>query len=325
MICICFMNLSTFDLNLLRILDALLAENSTVNAGKRLGLSQPAVSAALSRLRHTLGDELFVRQGQGMTPTDYAKSLELPLRAALDGIEGMLVKPKAFDPGTARGTFRLSGSDFFTELLMPKLADKLAKEAPGLRVQMVDLLRDSYVDTIERYEVDIAFIPEIPLPNWADHVPAFRNKFSVIARKNHPSLKSAGVEPGQAIPLDLYCELGHVLFSPEGNLHGLGDQALASIGQQRRVVMSMPVFSGVYHAVASSDLIGLIPDPLAVRVAEKANLEVYQAPMPIEPVTIIMIWHKRSTATPLHQWFRNQIAGILAAYDHDAALPQRYK
>ncbi|MCC0036022.1 MAG: LysR family transcriptional regulator [Hoeflea sp.] len=102
------MNLASFDLNLLRVLDALLREGSTVKAGLRIGLSQPAVSAALGRLRTALQDELFLRRGQGLEPTDYAKSLELPLRDILDGIELMFEKPKLFDPLTAQANFTIS-------------------------------------------------------------------------------------------------------------------------------------------------------------------------------------------------------------------------
>ncbi len=125
------MNMAKFDLNLLRVLDALLHEGSTVRAGARIGLSQPAVSAALGRLRHALGDELFLRHGQGLEPTDYARSLEIPLRKALDGLEALLSGPDNFDPATATLTFKLSGSDFFAEMLMPVLADQVSRDRAG--------------------------------------------------------------------------------------------------------------------------------------------------------------------------------------------------
>jgi len=304
-------NMAAFDLNLLRVLDALLREGSTVKAGKRIGLSQPAVSAALSRLRHALGDELFVRHGKGMEPTDYARSLAVPLRETLDRLEFLLSGPGEFDPSQATQTFKLSGSDFFAEMLMPQLADQVYRRAPGMRVQLVDLVPDSYVETLERYEVDIALIPATSFPEWVDHRPVFRSAFSVIARTGHPGLQRAGIAPGDVVPIDLFCDLGHVLFSPEGNLKALGDAALARVGRERRVAMTMPVFSGVCSAVSESDLIALIPQQLAQRVAPKLGLEIYVAPMPIDPALITMIWHKRSTASPAHCWLRNLIAEIL--------------
>nr|WP_306267994.1 LysR family transcriptional regulator [Pararhizobium sp. IMCC3301] len=305
------MNIKSFDMNLLRVLDALLHEGSTVRAGARIGLSQPAVSAALGRLRLALRDELFIRRGQGLEPTDYARTLAIPLREALDRIEYLLSGPEAFDPALSTDTFKLSGSDFFAEMLMPKLADQLSKRAPGIRVQLVDLVPDNYVETLEHYEVDIALIPATPFPDWVAHQPVFSSNFSVVARSANPRIARAGLAPGDVVPIDLFCDLGHVLFSPEGKLTALGDQALARVGRTRQVKMTMPVFSGVYRAVSESDLIALIPEQLASYIAPKAGLQIYRPPMPIDPPLIHMIWHKRSTANPAHKWLRELIAETL--------------
>ncbi len=304
-------NMASFDLNLLRVLDALLREGSTVRAGARIGLSQPAVSSALGRLRYALGDELFVRRGSGLEPTDFARSLAIPLRETLDRLEGLLEGPGTFDPQGSDAAFKLAGADFFAEMLMPALAERVSRLAPSMRVQLVDLVRENYVGTLERYEVDLALIPRIEFPDWVDHQPVFWSDFAVIARAGHGELAEAGVQAGEAIPVDLFCKLGHVLFSPEGNLRAMGDAALARIGRERRVVMTVPVFSGVYRAVSGSDLIGLMPEQLARHVAGKVGLEVYRPPMQIDPALMCMIWHKRSTATPAHRWLREQIAEIL--------------
>ncbi len=308
-------NLSSFDLNLLRVLDALLREHSTVRAGEHLGLSQPAVSAALGRLRAALGDDLFFRRGQGLEPTEFALSLAAPLRETLDRIESLIQKPGEFNPATSTADFRLSGSDFFAELLMPQLAELLQKSAPSMRVHLVDLVPDSYIDTLDRYEVDIALIPLTDLPGWIDSRPVFRSSFSVIARRRHPRLKRAGVRSGEVVPIDLFCDLGHVLFSPEGNSRAMGDAALAKLGRERRVVMTLPVFSGVYRAVAGSDLIALLPTALANRVAKKVGLDVYRPPMPVPTAQLSMIWHRRYSSNPEHVWLRQQIADLLVPLD----------
>lgn len=117
-------NLNSFDMNLLRVLDALLETSSTTDAGRRVGLSQPAVSAALARLRDALGDPLFVRQGRRLIATDFARTLRDPLRRLLEDTEQLLTGNAAFDPTTSKDTFRLSGSDFYATLLMPALADR---------------------------------------------------------------------------------------------------------------------------------------------------------------------------------------------------------
>ena len=310
-------NLKTFDLNLLRVLAALLHDPSTVRAGERLGLSQPAVSAALGRLRAALGDDLFFRRGRLLEPTVYALSLKDELRQTLERIETLIQGPNLFDPATADVGFRISGSDFFAELLMPRLAETLQAHAPGLRVHLVDLVPDGFVETLDRYEVDLAIVPQAPLPDWIESRPVFRSGFSVIARADHPRLKRAGLSQGDVVPMDLFCDIGHVLFSPEGNSTAMGDDALARVGRERRVVMTMPVFSGVYRAVAGSDLIALLPTALAHHVAQSAGLRVYKAPMAVPTAQLTMIWHRRFSASASHVWLRDQIAGLLASLDEE--------
>jgi DNA-binding transcriptional LysR family regulator len=309
------MNFSGFDLNLLKVLDALLREGSTVRAGQRAGLSQPAVSAALSRLRNALNDPLFVREGRGLVATEFALSLETPLREMLDSVDTMLAGPGNFDPGGSTLSFKISGSDFFSELLMPQLADHLNHVAPQMRVQLVDLVPDSYTDTLERYGVDIALIPFFELPDWVDHRVIFHSKFVTIARRDHPALAAAGIRDGDPIPIELFCSLSHALFSPEGKLRAMGDEALAKAGYSRNVAITMPFFSGIYRAVAQSDLIALMPHQLAAHVADRAGLTLHAPPIPVPVAKICMVWHKRMTNSPSHRWIRDQIARIMAPLD----------
>ena len=304
-------NLSSFDLNLLRVLDALLIEHSTVRAGARLGLSQPAVSGALKRLRLSLGDELFFRSGQKLEATEFALSLKEPLQEILSRVEALIRAQDAFDPATAEHSFRISGSDFFAEMLLPALAEHLRAHAPSLRVHLVDLVPDDRVGTLASHDVDFALLPETSLPGWAEGQPVFSSSFSVIARKAHPSTTELALAPGDVMPLDLFCDLGHVLFSTEGNPKGIGDEALARIGRERNVAMTMPVFSGVYRAVAGSDLIALLPSALAHRIAKSADLNVFKPPIPVEPVRLILIWHRRFSESPPHLWLRNRIIELL--------------
>lgn len=305
-------NLSAFDLNLLRVLDALLREGSTVRAGQLVGLSQPAVSAALGRLRHALGDPLFVRQGQKLVPTSFAVQLEVPLRATLEGIEAFLSGPGAFDPSVATFDFCISSTDYFATMLIPELIAILQREAPGVRLKRVDLPPENYVDAVDRNNADLAIIPEQSLPTWLDHEPLFHPEFAVIARRGHPVLLDAGLAPGEVMPLDTYCELRHVLCSPEGKYRGLGDAALERAGRTRRVVLSVPSFEGVLRAVVTSDLVALLPRDLAERYAASETVTVYASPIPIATPLLYMIWHRRLTGYPPHAWMRGVVRGILA-------------
>lgn len=312
-------NFRTFDLNLLRVLDALLDTGSTVAAARRLHMSQPAVSAALGRLRHALDDPLFVRHGRNLSPTRFASDLQGPLRDLLNQTETLLTGPQGFDPARQERAFRISGSDFFAELMMPQLADHLSRVAPLVRVQLVNLVPDSYIESLEQFDIDLALIPRIEAPSWIEQERVFRSQFSVIARQGHPRLRHAGLSPGDVIPLDLYCDLGHVLFSPDGNLRGMGDAALARMGRERHIAMSLPVFSGVYNAVAASDLIALLPRSLARLVATRLPLDLYAAPMPVPPVDLTMIWHRRLSHAQEHRWLREQLRWILAPLDDPVA------
>ena len=304
-------NLSAFDLNLLRILDALLRDCSTVQAGQRVGLSQPAVSAALGRLRAGLNDPLFVRHGQRLRPTAYAESLAIPLREILDSVETLISGPVDFDPLAATDTFKISGSDFFAEMLMPALGDLFARIAPGVRLQMVDLVPDNFVGTLETYEVDLALIPYGDFPGWIAWRPLFNSSFAMIARNDNSRLRNAGLHSGDRVPMDLFCDLGHILFSPEGKLKAMGDAALATVGRERRVVMTLPVFYGVCSAVAESDHVALVPRQFAHRISAKLDLAVYLPPLPMRLPLIGMIWHKRVTHSPAHSWLRDRIAELM--------------
>lgn len=313
MLSINLMNLSSFDLNLLKVLDALLREGSVTRAASRVGLTQPAVSSALARLRLSLRDELFVRQGQGLVPTDFAVSLQDPLREALEGLERLLSGKQAFDPARSDLVFRIAGIDFFAEMLMPDLARVLAVEAPGMRVQLLDLVPSAYVEMLEREQVDLCLMPRMDVPDWIRSEVLFHSSFVTIARADHPRLERAGVRPGETIPLDLFCDLGHVLLSSDGKLKAMGDQALARMGRERRVVMTLPFFSGIMRVVAETDLVSLVPRQLAERVALGRGLAIYRQPMPIAVPVIAMFWHRRAEATPAQAWLRRRIATLLGA------------
>ena len=303
------MDISKLDMNLVRVLDALLQTGSTVAAASHVGLSQPAVSAALGRLRHALGDELFVRRGQGLEPTDYAKSLTAPLRRNLTELELLLGGPQPFDPATATDIFRLGGSDFFAELLMPRLGRLVSKLAPGVRLQFLNLA-DADLEAMERLEIDLALMPVFPV---RDHVAleiVMRSHMVVVARADHERIRAEGLSPGDVMPLDLYCELGHVVFSTEGKLQALGDAALAETGRRRNVAMTLPFFSALGHVLTATDLIAMLPGQTAQSAARLLDLAVYRLPFAIDPIALAMIWYKRADATPAHQWLRASVRQI---------------
>lgn len=307
------MNFATLDLNLLRILDAVLGEGTTTKAGEKLGLSQSAVSNALNRLRHSLDDALFVRHGNQLVPTDFAASIKDGLREELNRLEGLLTPAEDFDPLQAQGNFKISASDFFAELLMPVLGHHLSHNAPGITTQLVDLVPYNYVESLDRYQADIALMPDTALPEWINREPLFHSSFSVIGSAANPALSI--FKSGDELPLDVFCDLSHVLFSPEGKLSAMGDAALAKVGRRRQVAMTLPVFSGVCRAVLESDLIALVPTQLAQKVSTGFDLKYFKPPFDIDPALIIAIWHKKSDESPMAKWMRQQVFKLMKPLD----------
>lgn len=303
------MNFATLDLNLLRVLDAILTAGSTTKAGERLGVSQSAVSNALNRLRHALGDDLFVRRGNQLVPTDFAVSIKDGLREELNRLESLLSRNDDFDPRQASETFKIAASDFFAELLMPGLGGVLNRKAPKMVAQLVDLVPENYVESIERYNADLALIPDTDAPDWISREVLFRSSFMVVGRVDNPFLTQ--IEDGTELPMETFCALSHVLFSPEGKLAAMGDAALAKVGRKRHVAMTLPVFSGVCRVVSASDLVALVPSQLARKFAPEFGLKVLAPPFEIEPVNIIAIWHRRSDANPMAKWMRQQVFDLL--------------
>jgi DNA-binding transcriptional LysR family regulator len=306
-------DISNVDLNLLRVLDALLIDVSTKKAAVRLNLSQPAVSAALSRLRITFDDPLFLRQGQGLAPTDRALALEYPLKQVLHNIEDLLGQVE-FDPAESTEHFRISGSDFYSEMLMPALGNHLADTAPNIVVHLVDLLPGSHATQFEQSPVDISLFPKSPMPNWLDWRPVFNATFFLMARRGNRVIEEAKLKPGDTIPLDLFCDLHHILYSIDGKPEAMADRALAELNRKRRVVMTVPSFSGVIRCVSVSDRVAFVPSLMASTANKLHGLEIYKSPIDMPKIENIMAWHKKATDTPSHKWLREQLVQVLSTF-----------
>jgi DNA-binding transcriptional LysR family regulator len=304
------MNFASFDLNLLRVFHALLRERSVTRAGDRLALSQPAVSAALSRLRHALGDELFLRQGNAMVPTDRAQALAAPIAEALAALEGALAAATGFDPASAERVFTLAGADFFSNLLMPELFERVAAAAPGITLRLVDNARGDVATLLGEQDVDIALDAPAEIPDWVASLPLFTSPFTVVAARGMAAL--AEVPEGAPMPLDLFCALPHALRSVDGSLTGFTDTALARIGRARRVMLALPHFHAVALAVARGRLIAALPRQFADAVAAELGLASYAPPIPIPAPEISLYWHRRRDHDPAQRWLREQVVRAVA-------------
>ena len=304
------MNFRNLDLNLLRVFDALFSEGSTVAAGRKLGLSQPAASAALGRLRSALSDPLFVRSRTGLEPTDYAMSIAEPIALFLEQLETAL-EPKSFDPAVAKMDFTIVSNDFFASLLMPRLSKSISTEAPYVRVQMIEGRLENYSELVVEGEAEVLLGPDFLIPDTLERDFMFEGKSVIVARSNNRRLKAAGIGPNDDIPLALFCDLPQVLYSAQGGFVGLVDQLLAEMGRSRNVAMAVNTFSGVMHTVDGSDLLGVIPIQFAHDQAVRLGLQCYDLPLEMEPLNLCMAWHPRSSKTPSNLWLRAKIKEAL--------------
>ena len=303
------MNLNSIDLNLLRVFDALMRERSVTRAGEQIGLSQPAVSAALNRLRHLLDDQLFVRRGNDMVPTPRAEDVALPVRAALAEIERAFAGGRAFDPATAERTFTLMGADFFSVWLMPELARRLSNAAPKVVLRLLDSARGDVGRLLQDDSIDAALERPLKVPDWISIELLFRSPFVVIAAKDNPAI--AGIAAGTRLPLDLFCALPQAIRSIDGSVSGFVDAALAEAGRSRRVVLALPHFHGIALSVARSNLIAAVPVQYADLVATDLGLAVFQPPVDVAVPDVQMYWHSRHDNDPGHKWLRSEILAAL--------------
>ena len=226
------MNIYNFDLNLLRVLDALLRERNVSRAAERLSLSQPAVSNALARLRELLDDPLLVRAGRAMQPTPRALALEAPIRHALQQIEHSLIAGEAFDPARSHQRFRIAVTDYVELICMPALMRRLAEHAPGIQLAIQHLTPTLPVEALDNGEVDLVLGRFLEVPSrfhvrrWASET------LQVAVRRDHPLLM-AGLD------LDAFLRLRH-LWVHGGQTRGMVDQWLEAQGLERKVVYTTP-------------------------------------------------------------------------------------
>jgi DNA-binding transcriptional LysR family regulator len=307
------MNFATFDLNLLRVFDALMRERSVTRAGALIGLSQPAVSNALGRLRHALNDELFVRRANDMIPTPRADALAERVREALAQVEQALYGDARFDPAHAERIFTLMGADFFATLLMPDLAERVAKIAPGIALRMVDSASGDVERLLRENVIDVALERPLEMPDSISRQLLFRSPFAVIAARGHKALRKAEVKPGSVLPLKLFCALPHAIRSIDGTMGGMVDDALHSAGAKRTVMLALPNFQGIGRAVSLGRLIASVPVQFANAVAKELDLAVYLPPVEVPVPEIRMYWHKRHDRNPAHRWLRDQAAAAADA------------
>jgi len=294
-------NLRRLDLNLLVTLDVLLAEHNVTRAAERLNFSQPSVSVHLAKLRDIFDDPLLIPGPRGMRPTARAEALREPLRLALEALEQAVAPASPFDPGAAQNVWRIAASDYGESAIVLPTLTGLRTAAPGSRIAVVEMQPSRIARQAEQGDIDLALHTVDGSPSNLRRRVLFTERYVLAGRAGHPRLRRRPT-------LEQFCALDQVIVSPDGGgFHGATDDALATHGLQRRVVLSVPHFLFLRSVLESTDLVAMLPERLVQGVA----LQVVEAPLEIPGYEMAMLWHERAHRDPAHQWLREQIVNAI--------------
>lgn len=293
-------NLAGLDLNLLVVFDALMTEQHVTRAGERVGLSQPAASNALARLRKLTADALFVRTAAGLRPTPKAIALAQQLRPALHNIQSALLPEPTFDPFTSDRVFAIGMSDYVEFTVLPKLMQTLQAIAPQVSLQIRSGDRVKLLSLLDTGEIDVicGVFPE--RIQWHNEHLLFEEHYVGVCRGNHPNL-------GASFSLNDYLAGSHLLVSIQEDRIGRVDQWLAQQNLKRHVALSIPHFLTAPFILAQTDLIATLAERIALAFAQEQNLKLLPLPFDLAGFSVWMRWHQSTQDSPACQWLRTAI------------------
>ena len=288
-------NIKSMDLNLLKALDALLDERNVTRAAARLGLTQPALSGMLTRLRESFGDPLFARSQRGIVPTQRALDLGMPVKQVLAEIDALL-QPPSFNPATAQLTFSIAATDYALRAVAVPFLSALKRHAPRVRVSLVPVESGQLQNQLERGQIDLALLtPEITPPNLHARE-LFKEHYVCVLREDHPAAM------GRKLTVKQFCALDHALVSYDGGgFRGVTDDALEQLGKRRSVTLSVKSFLILPDILRASDMVATLPSRL---VAGMDKLAISLPPVKIPGFTKTAAWHERTHHDPAHRWIR---------------------
>jgi len=297
-------NIRNIDLNLLVAFITLYDARNVTRAAEHLALTQPTVSAMLTRLRDLFGDPLFVRTQHGVIPTPRADALSEPIKLLLADVEALVVPP-TFDPATIAMTVSISANDYMQQTLMVPFIRRLRKEAPGVRLAVWPAHMAGLADKLARGEIDLA----VTTPEFADpRLPRsllYTERYVCVARKSHPL-------GGKNLSLDDFCRFDHVIVSPTGgSFSGPADEALQALGARRNVALSLPSFHVLLDTVRTDDFFAIVPEKLMR--GRMAGLRLFDPPVSVPDFDVVASWHQRVDKDPVQRWLRSLLTSVAVA------------
>jgi DNA-binding transcriptional LysR family regulator len=303
------MNWGSFDLNLLIVFDAVMQERSVTRAGSRIGLSQPAMSHALNRLRYMLKDELFVRTPEGMVPTPRAEGLAQPLRDALSDMQ-LALEPAAFDPAVSDRRFALAVNNYAAVVLAPPLVAVVSAAAPAVRLDLRPSGTMDVVDQMDHGDLDLT-IGGIDNPGERfAAAPLLEDPFVMVMRRGHPaSRRKLSVEDFAALP--------HLEISSRREDTGFIDHWLAERGFARTITLRAPYLAAA-PVLVQSDLVATLSRRIAQEFVRRHPLQISELPYDWPCARTGMVWHRRLDRHPAHCWFRELLLSVASRITADS-------
>jgi len=294
------MDIRSVDLNLLVVFDAMLQHRNVTRAGEALGLSQPAMSAAVARLRVLFNDPLFVRAGALMNPTPRAESLGAVIRPVVLTIRSEILQPSAFEPASSQRAYTLLTPDIAEMNFLPRLLAHLAEHAPQVNIKTLAMPRHAAASALESgaAELAIGYFPDLQKAGFYQQR-LIRSSHVCLLRKGHPLGKGK-------LTLAQFLKASHAVVKPDGREHVI-EQFLQTKGIQRRVVVELSHFMSLLPIVETSDLIATVPRDLAEFFVQHGEVRYVDTPIKSPVIDVHLFWHQRFQKDSAHVWLRKQI------------------
>ena len=295
--------MDTIDIRLLHVFDQIYKLRSDSEAAAALDLGQPAVSVALSKLRHQYGDQLFVRTSNGMEPTPFGEGLVRPIRNALEALDVVLGHHDAFEPATSKRNFRICMTDISQLVLLPRLWEKLRVEAPNIHIEILPL-SPNLAQLLESGGADLAlgFMPQLEAGFYQNVL--FKQRFVCMVSANHPRIRTQ-------LTLEQFQTEEHAVISSSGSAPVLIDQEIERMGLHRKISLKIPNFIGAALVVEHTDFIITIPDRLGDVLQGRGALKTFPVPFALPDYEVKQHWHERFHNDPGLRWLRRVIAELL--------------
>lgn len=299
-------NVHSIDLNLLVVFDAIMSERSVTKAGERIGLAQPSMSNALTRLRALFDDELFVRTPSGMRPTQVAFEAAEHVRAAVFAAEQAFNINDTFDPKNYKGQVVLLTHDLIELTIVPYLVRALEKEAPGIHLKTRGLLRGEFAEDLDAGRADLALCGARDVPKRFHSQILCDEPFAGIARFDHPILQNS-------VTLEAFTAVRHALLSDRSDGKGVVDKVLEEKGLNREVAVSVSNFATLPPLVIETNVIAVLPRRLAAKAEKELPVKMFELPFEVPSVQSKLIWSRGAHRSPMLAWFRELVANIVTA------------